>query len=443
MGRQAFRLEAALGMTLILSLFYEARRVRWKQFRDGFVWLLVAFALVLRIFLSGEFVGPDEFHHILTIDRVSRGDFLFHWPTGFYLLAVPLAWLVRDPKLAASWTNLALSSLSVYLAYLLAKGKWGRWAGYSAALLFAMLPVHIFFAGSALLETSSLFFMLLSLVLFQKGDGAMPLALSYFCTIRFENYLLALPVFLAWLMRRRQLDWRSAFFLVALLVSFRVHLVRMDAPNWAPSLRDPQSTFLKNLPINVRYFFDRNYFNPLIAVMALFAVPDSWRDPVLLVLVASFLFYTTYNLGVFTRRVGPSRYAFVPSAMATLLASSLVSSREEFFWLSLAVALLFVPGTLMSETHIGWMVNRLSDNPGLGAANLTVVADFPEMVQAARPDRVVVGEREGRGEFFLVTQTVLTPFPDFSEMLGRCEVLQSWNYSREFTGELFIRRIRC
>lgn len=70
-------------------------------------------------------------------------------PPGYYVLLAGWIQLVGDSEVALRWLSVFIGTLSIPLMFQLARAAWSERAGWLAALILTVTPVHIFFSQNA------------------------------------------------------------------------------------------------------------------------------------------------------------------------------------------------------------------------------------------------------------------------------------------------------
>ncbi len=156
--------------------------------RDGLV--------VKRILVEGDFplLGPPT----------SVGN-MYLGPLYYYMMSVPMAIFWLDPVAAAAM-NALIGVFAVGLIYYLSREWFGRWAGVTAAFLYAVSPVAITYSKSSWNPNPApLFALLIFLSLFKihkNGDGRWfiltGVSLAFILQMHYLALLLVPIVLLLW-----------------------------------------------------------------------------------------------------------------------------------------------------------------------------------------------------------------------------------------------------
>lgn len=164
--------------------------------------LILVLALALRLKgvawgLPYSFVNVDESMVVPKAFGAARGhpnpqfffypSFFFYLVGAVYLLVTPIWWLVHqsnflsqtafvvDPGpyfLLGRLVSVAMGTASVYLAYRLGRVAFGRPAALLAALLLAVVPLHVAYSHMAVTDVTAVALSLLAFVLFRRAaDG--------------------------------------------------------------------------------------------------------------------------------------------------------------------------------------------------------------------------------------------------------------------------------
>jgi len=219
-------MSALMTLTVLFALL--AARPLWGAVRrisaNGWIGaLLIAnLALLLRTLVTPHLpqVYFDEIFFLNTAENMARsGENALSMVGGYqtfngfhpcpaawqYLISLAYRAFGHGPDVAFALAT-ALSGLSTVLLFVAVHAMFGsERAGLLAALFLAVLPVHMRLAGSAALETASLFFLLAGLAVIavwfrDGGDALVPLAcafLAVFINVRMENVFALLPLVLA------------------------------------------------------------------------------------------------------------------------------------------------------------------------------------------------------------------------------------------------------
>ncbi|MFH1234307.1 MAG: glycosyltransferase family 39 protein, partial [Candidatus Diapherotrites archaeon] len=304
-------LEALLA--IIIALFVFNRKELWRPFSKikKKSWLLL-FLVLLAGFSARMLVVPhahqiyyDGFAHINLAQNISNSNVFCvcqkgtdtacescnarWWPAGYQTILGIVFSVFGGSEGTAFNTNAVIGSLSIVLVFLLAfmvfkSEKAALWA----SLLFAFIPAHLNLSGSVGMEITSLFFVLLSLVLLEicirsKKFSVFVLFLavfSYAVQTRPENFVLVffIPVFV-WLRAGKQVKRfysikhlaAIAVFLLSLAVLVQVLDFRItDAPGtkWNVKTAPQLSYVLEHLAPNILFFLWPKYNSIVFIALA-------------------------------------------------------------------------------------------------------------------------------------------------------------------------------
>ncbi|MBR9679894.1 MAG: hypothetical protein GOU99_02500 [Candidatus Altiarchaeota archaeon] len=440
--------DAVLLSVAALTLLVLAIELReWKPKKNK-VWLIVAFALLLRLTLPQEILGIDEIHQVKIVKNLMEtkfGEFSTGpWPPGLHILALPLAVLLNNSWLALKIVNIILSSLSVYLVYVLAKELKNETAGLAGAVMLAILPVHIKFAGMAFLETASVFFLLLSFILYFKKHVAFPLALSYFVFTRPENYLVAL-VFLVVAHKQIIKDSKNPYwiflFLSILICAFLSVSYGPNDEYWNLSYYNATKLFIEKVKGNLFYFFNLRQFSPVVSIFAIFNLKK--KKEILLPLLFLFGLYTSYHFGIFTSFESLARFSLTISVLIVCLASLFFDSKKKLALLSLV--LLSFPFTLQfiqSSSPVSEALEIIKSDTKLQTTELKIYSVASSLFEMVYPDKARSGE-PSHTSFILSQEDFVTNSMNPEPYLLECETLTVWNYNLSYNKHLNFYEFDC
>lgn len=276
--------------------------------------LLFNVALSLRLFWAPHMpqVYLDEISFLNTSDNMARNDLnllstvnevsgaIFHsCPAGWQFL-ISRAYKITGIHPEVAFTLAAvLSALSVLLLFLVLFEMTGRTGiGLWGALFLTVLPIHLRLAGSAALETPSLFFLLATLYAMlvwraTRARATLLLAASafaWFANMRMENAFALGPLLLMYLVAlwpreaRTRKDLAVAMGCGLVAVGFSLPALLSDFYGVATrfyffyqSQKVTEAQIASNWQGNLPYWFD-NVFHPMMLTMlALIAVVGAMR----------------------------------------------------------------------------------------------------------------------------------------------------------------------
>ena len=425
-------------LLVIALLLSETRKLRLK---GGPVWAVVALGLLLRVILPHQFISIDEMHHVSAIELIRQnplagqyslnGDHIngttklaypSPWPPGFYAMAALLGPL--SAWNSATIINLLFSSASVYLAYLISKKLGNEYSGLSAAFLICLLPVHIKVAKAVLFEPSSVFFLLLSIILLLEKSDISPLALSLFSLIRPENIIFTVMLLLVCRYRIRKKYQILLLAVIALSALKTINRIPIE-PNWSTAVGSPLEILSGNLSSSLSYFFNTSFMNPLILPLALLSRN---RGLIALILV-SILFYSAFPTTNFSTYGEVSRYSNHASVLAVIAASLLATSKRGLVLIALASFTFFSSiEFIVHQTTVNKMFSTISSEPALINSEKEFVSSISALVHAAHPGRNSVSDRES-GEFLFIYQNYV-PTSKTIEDYVHCQTTLIRDYSQ-------------
>lgn len=153
------------------------------------------------------------------------------WLPGFEYLTGIFSFIVRDPLIAIRILNLVVGVLTVPVFYWLIRRIYGHISGLVAAILLAMLPVHVSLSVTSLNEVTFLFDMLASILFLLMGTeeghnryiyiGSSIFFLCMASMTRYEAWLL-IPFFPAYyfLKTKKMIESVFIFLILSLLPLF-------------------------------------------------------------------------------------------------------------------------------------------------------------------------------------------------------------------------------
>lgn len=405
-------------LLVIVLLLSKLKKIRLK---GGWVWAIVALGFLLRLTLPNQFIAIDEMHHISAIELIRQnplagqyslsGDhingttalaFTSPWPPGFYVMASLLNPLTAWDSATA--INLIFSSVSIYLAYLVSKKLGNEYSGLAAALLMCLLPVHIKVAKAVLFEPSSVFFLLLSILLILEKSKSSPLALSLFSLIRPENFIFTIMLLLLYKNRIGKKYRMLLFTVIALSALKTINIIPIDS-NWSTAVSSPLEILWHKLPRSLSYFFNISFMNPLILPLALL----SKNKELIALILVSIIFYSTFPATNFLNYGEISRYSNHASVLAVIAASLLVKSKKGLVAIALSSLTFFgTLGFMTYKTEVNKMFDIISNEPAFINSDKDFVSSIPALVHAAYPRRNSMSDKNS-GEFLFIDQNYLPP----------------------------------
>ena len=196
-------------------------------------------------------------------------------------------------------------------------------------------------------------------------------------------------------------DLKTALFLLFLFNYFfaGTHILsRSGRPTWETDPITRFRLFSGSFLANTRFFFDTNFFNPLILPIFIYGVYKSIRrqDKLLLAMAASFLIgfmvYTSFEFGRVENIASHSiRYTLVPSFLLLLFSSRFIPKGKIFpkvlVFLS-AFGLLVSPVPAADEGTAAFVEILRADTLGI-SSRPTVFFSPPALMHFIHPDKQV------------------------------------------------------
>lgn len=264
---------------------------------------LVGFAIRMYFIPHTHVVYFDEFEHINVAENILHSGrfcscvdgtynnclycYLMPYPAGHHTIQSIIFGIFGDSEKVAFNTNAIIASLSILLIFLLVcllfkNQNTALWA----ALIFSFIPVHLKFSGTAILEISSLFFIILALIFLVMYIrlNKFPIfllflsILLYTLNTRPENFLLLtiiLPYFL-FTKKRKEFGSRRYIVAIALFLILLLPLVQLlyigftsSYHGWRDSLMERAINVKNNLLPNIVFWFNP-FFNTTISLIFFF-----------------------------------------------------------------------------------------------------------------------------------------------------------------------------
>ncbi len=208
-----------------------------------------------------------------------------------FLLAGMFQLLGENNELAAFSLNLLLGILTILLVFFIGRELWSEYAGLFAAILVAVLPVHVWFSGTTSLDVPGIFFLLAGLLTFllsarKKNYDLYSfsfLLVAYAAFIRPE-IVVVIPFLVTFTLADRNLlsllwqSWRNTLITIVVSLVIGTNIITSIVNRFTYFSAEAAQGysmfsweyFQENFIINARYHLSvRDYFLALILIGAL------------------------------------------------------------------------------------------------------------------------------------------------------------------------------
>ena len=355
-----------LAINLLALLMTVPRAIKLKR-EDALPLILILLMSLLVLFLPlPRHVVTGEFVFMAVAENIAKGEgysycmayegekcmgaTLSARPPGASVLMTPFIMMSFDTLYVARALSLVFGVLSGLVFYLCAKEFSDRGKGFASALLFTLLVSKVRLSLTTVSELPSLFFFVLVIyfmtIYTKRREGLLALCstLSYFIHIRPENIFIALPllVVFGWVLYKSPRDRVSTTAFLFLLVNYAYATTHMLSnfqnffvETFAPITRF--QIFSSNLVSNIQFFFDAEFFNPILTFIFIYGVfklltsrKDKLSIGIIVSFIVAFLLFTAFEFGDFRTFGHGIRYTVIPLTLFMLVLSKFIPKGRLF-----------------------------------------------------------------------------------------------------------------
>jgi hypothetical protein len=203
--------------------------------------IILALAVILRVIFFPGFFPSDQFSYSSSAINLAEGkwniaDDLFSTRWGLTIPTALFYWLFGVNEFSSTLWPMLCSLGTVMVAYLLGRRLADEQTGLLAAIILAVFPLEIFYAGQLMADGPLGFWLLLSLYCFLRGDSmgskkskrysylisGMALGIAYATK---QEAILVLPFFPLFALIRRRIDWQSGWLALGFCVIFGIEFI--------------------------------------------------------------------------------------------------------------------------------------------------------------------------------------------------------------------------